>query len=107
MKYSQTYFKFFMVGLGIVFPTLPSSAMELPSDTLSINMSSHSTNMPLVWTYSDCVAWAIENNTDMQRTVLDILSAKQDYLLAKDAWLPNVGFTTNQSLTNYPSPERI
>lgn len=94
-----------MAGLGIGFYAQPTMALELPSDTLSVITQHQPLCMPSVWTYDDCVAWATENNTDMRRTLLDILSAKQDYLSAKDAWLPTVGFTTNQSLTNYPSPE--
>ncbi len=57
-----------------------------------------------IWTFDDCVEWATTNNTEIRRTMLNILSARQDYLSAKDAWLPTVGFTTNQSFTNYPSP---
>ncbi len=57
-----------------------------------------------IWTFDDCIEWATTNNTAIRRTMLNIQSARQDYLSAKDAWLPTVGFTTNQSLTNYPSP---
>ena len=58
-----------------------------------------------IWTFDDCVEWATTNNTAIRRTMLNIQTARQDYLSAKDAWLPTVGFSTNQSLTNYPSPE--
>lgn len=57
-----------------------------------------------IWTFDDCVEWATTNNTGIRRTMLNILSARQDYLSAKDAWLPTVAFSTNQNLTNYPSP---
>ncbi|MDE6291536.1 MAG: TolC family protein [Muribaculaceae bacterium] len=57
-----------------------------------------------IWTFDDCVEWATSNNTAIRRTMLNIQTARQDYLSAKDAWLPTVGFTTNQNLTNYPSP---
>lgn len=56
------------------------------------------------WTFDDCVEWATTNNTAIRRTMLNIQTARQDYLSAKDAWLPTVGFTSNQNLTNYPSP---
>ncbi len=59
-----------------------------------------------IWTFGDCVEWATTNNTEIRRTMLNILSARQDVLSAKDAWLPTVGFTTNQSFTNYPSPNK-
>ncbi len=57
-----------------------------------------------IWTFDDCVEWATTNNTAIRRTMLNIQTARQDYLSAKDAWLPTVGFSTNQNLTNYPSP---
>ncbi len=57
-----------------------------------------------IWTFDDCVEWATTTNTEIRRTLLNIQSAQQDYLSAKDAWLPTVSFNTNQSLTNYPSP---
>lgn len=57
-----------------------------------------------IWTFDDCVEWATTNNTAIRRTMLNIQTARQDYLSAKDAWLPTVAFNTNQSLTNYPSP---
>ena len=57
------------------------------------------------WTFDDCVEWATTNNTAIRRTMLNIQTARQDYLSAKDAWLPTVGFSTNQTFTNYPSPE--
>ncbi|MDE5886679.1 MAG: TolC family protein [Muribaculaceae bacterium] len=60
---------------------------------------------PAAWTFNDCVDWATRNNTDIRRTMLNILTARQDVLSAKDGWLPTVGFTTNQSFTNYPHPE--
>ncbi len=57
-----------------------------------------------IWTFDDCVDWATTNSTEIRRTILNIQTARQDYLSAKDAWLPTVGFSTNQSFTNYPSP---
>ncbi len=62
--------------------------------------------LPEVWSFDDCVRWALANNTDVRRTMLNILTARQDVLAAKDAWLPKVDFSTNQSFTNYPSPEQ-
>ncbi len=56
-----------------------------------------------IWSFEDCVEWATTNNTAIRRTMLNIQTARQDYLSAKDAWLPTVGFNTNQSFTNYPS----
>lgn len=57
-----------------------------------------------VWTFDDCVDWATTTNTEIRRTMLNIMSAQQDILSAKDAWLPTVAFNTSQNFTNYPSP---
>lgn len=59
---------------------------------------------PDIWSYSDCVEWATANATEVRRNLLDILISEQDVASAKDAWLPSVGFSTNQSFTNYPAP---
>lgn len=59
---------------------------------------------PDIWSYSDCVEWAAANATEVRRNLLDILISEQDVASAKDAWLPSVGFSTNQSYTNYPVP---
>lgn len=60
--------------------------------------------LPESWTFNDCVEWATSNTTDIRRTLLNILQAEQDVLVAKDAWLPTVGFSTSHSFTNYPAP---
>lgn len=62
--------------------------------------------MPAVWSFDDCLDWALANNTDIRRSMLNILTARQDVLSAKDAWLPTVDFSTNQSFTNYPINDR-
>lgn len=62
------------------------------------------TQTPRVWTFADCVRWAADNSTDIRRSMLNLLQADQDVAAAKDAWLPTVGFNTNQSWRNYPSP---
>ncbi len=59
-------------------------------------------SMPEKWTFSDCMNWAIDHSTDVKKALLSILQADQDVGSAKDAWLPTVGFSTNQSFTNYP-----
>ena len=61
--------------------------------------------MPEVWSYDDCVDWAIANNIDIRQTMLAVLQADQNIGLAKDAYLPFVSFSTNQSFSNYPSPQ--
>lgn len=61
--------------------------------------------MPEKWTFDNCVEWATANSTDVRRSILNILQADENIGEAKDAWLPSVGFSTNHSFTNYPSPE--
>ncbi len=59
-------------------------------------------NMPDKWTFADCMEYAIANSTEVRRALLSILQADENVGSAKDAWLPTVGFTTNQNFTNYP-----
>lgn len=54
------------------------------------------------WSYSECLEWALSNNTDLRRTLLSILQSDQDILQAKDAWLPTVEFSSGQGYTNLP-----
>lgn len=61
--------------------------------------------MPEKWTFEDCVAWASSNSVDIRNSILNILQADENIGAAKDAWLPNVGFSMNHSFTNYPNPE--
>ena len=77
-----------------------------PADSISPEMvtAMPSSPLPKVWSFNDCIDWAVANNTDIRRTMLNILSARQDFLAAKDAWLPTVGFSTSHSFTNFPSP---
>ena len=63
-----------------------------------------SMQMPEVWSFKDCIDWAIENNNDIRRSLLAILEAEENIGMAKDAWLPNVGFSMNHAFTNYPVP---
>ena len=61
--------------------------------------------MPDRWTFDDCISWATVNSTDIRRSILNILQSEESVGAAKDAWLPNVGFSMNHSFTNYPNPE--
>lgn len=85
----------------------PSADAQCPADTISVeSITAIPASTPsAAWTFDDCVAWATSNNTEIRRAMLNILTARQDFLSAKDAWLPTVGFSTNQNFTNYPSPE--
>ncbi|MDE6352066.1 MAG: TolC family protein [Muribaculaceae bacterium] len=78
-----------------------------PADTINFYdiTAAPSSVMPTSWTFDDCLSWALNNNTDVRRTMLNILTARQDLLSAKDEWLPTVDFSTNQGFTNYPSTE--
>lgn len=82
-------------------------AAESFKDTFSLKMLVMAEKVeldPEEWSYDDCVARAIANNTDVRRTYLSILQADEDIASAKDAWLPTVSFSTSQSFENYPSP---
>ena len=65
---------------------------------------SSSMEMPQVWSFENCVEWAISNNIDIRSTMLSILESEQNIGLAKDAYLPYISFSTNQSFSNFPLP---
>lgn len=108
------YFNFRMAGMAMALcgtlaaGPLASAAELSPADTISAEqiVAPPSLAMPEVWTFSDCLNWAIENNTEVRRSMLNVLTARQELLSAKDAWLPTVGLNTNQSFTNYPANEQ-
>lgn len=87
-------------------PAVP--APDEPGLTAADVIKMPSGELPEVWSYSDCVEWAVCNTTDIRRNILDVLQAQQDVESAKDAWLPSVAFATSQSFSNYPvhAPEQ-
>lgn len=100
---------FIIGGAGFILASASDLRGESPSIFASDSLSASDVTavvapLPETWTYADCVDWAISNTTDIRRTLLNILQAEQDVAIAKDAWLPNVGFSTSHSYTNYPSP---
>lgn len=93
--------------LAILSSLLPIHAEDFyfPSDFDINNVTESSPiSMPQTWSYDDCVKWAIANNIDIRNTMLSVLEADQNIGMAKDAYLPFVGFSTNQSFSNYPAP---
>ena len=62
--------------------------------------------MPETWSFDDCVNWAIANNIDIRQSMLSVLQAEESIGQAKDAYLPYIGFSTNQSFSNYPAPQQ-
>lgn len=99
---------YFLLFLSILFSfpfNLKAEEFYFPSDFGMENVTQSSPmSMPKVWTFDDCVNWAIANNIDIRSTMLSILEADQNIGMAKDAYLPYVGFSTNQSFSNYPAP---
>lgn len=90
-----------------LFLNLTSGAEEkvFPRDFSAIEVTEPSPlHMPEIWTFEDCVNWAIANNIDIRETMLSVLEAEENIGQAKDAYLPYIGFSTNQSFSNYPSP---
>lgn len=82
------------------------NALEFPVD---INVNEITMDSPMAmpdkWSFDDCVNWAIANNIDIRQTMLSVLQANENIGQAKDAYLPYIGFSTNQSFSNYPSPQ--
>ena len=57
------------------------------------------------WSLKDCVDYALANNISLQKSRLQKLSAKEDYLLSKAELLPSLSASTSQNLTYRPWPE--
>lgn len=100
--------QFLLIAVLISFSNFLSAKADqfnFPTDFTEENVTQSSPlPMPEVWTFNDCVYWAIANNIDIRSTMLAVLEADQNIEMAKDAYLPYVGFSTNQSFTNYPTP---
>lgn len=58
-----------------------------------------------LWTLSDCLQYALENNIQLQQTRNDYLSGVEDTKEAKSALLPSLSASTSQGVTNYPSSD--
>lgn len=88
------------------FKAVKAADFYFPSD-FGVDQVTESSpiEMPSVWSFEDCVNWAIANNIDIRQTMLSVLQAEEGIGQAKDAYLPYVGFSTNQSFSNYPSPQ--
>lgn len=97
----------FLVAIFIIgTPTVYGSDFVFPSSFSKEEVTEATEmEMPSVWTFDDCVKWAIANNNDIRRTMLSILQADESIGQAKDAYLPNVGFSMNHSFSNYPAPQ--
>ena len=90
------------LGMIEVMPAFAGNAVSADSISAVDVTAPMIGEMPAVWSFDDCIDWALANNTDIRRSMLNILNARQDLLSARDAWLPTVDFSTNQSYTNYP-----
>lgn len=108
MNFKSGIVNFFALPLMSITCGNMAGAQDIAAlDTITVNdiTASSSVQLPSVWSFDDCLNWALANNTDIKRTMLNILTARQDVLSAKDAWLPTVDFSTSQNLTNYPTVE--
>ena len=96
-----------LVCLAALSSNIRAQVFSFPTD-FGMNDITETSPMaiPQVWSFDDCVNWAIANNIDIRQTMLSVLEADQMIGQAKDAYLPYVGFSTNQSFSNYPSPQQ-
>ena len=98
----------------IIFSGIVSAVTMFASDEISHGIGGNpsvceerapESNESKIWSFDDCIDWALENNTDLHRNLLSQLQADQNTAEAKDAWLPTVGFSTVQGFVNYPKPQ--
>ena len=98
----------------IIFSGIVSAVTMFASDEISHGIGGNpsvceerapESNESKIWSFDDCIDWALEINTDLRRNLLSQLQADQNTAEAKDAWLPTVGFSTVQGFVNYPKPQ--
>lgn len=94
---------FIISGISL---TVFAQSTDIFNDVVTSDVTSETKmQKPDVWTFDDCLNWAISNSTDIRQTYLSILQSDEEIGAAKDAWLPTVGFSTNHSFSNYISPQ--
>ena len=67
---------FLLISFISLLPSLRIFAEEFhfPSDFSEADIIAGSPmTMPVIWTYDDCVKWAIANNIDIRQNMLSIL----------------------------------
>ncbi|MDE6669424.1 MAG: TolC family protein [Muribaculaceae bacterium] len=100
----KSFYLFLLTTLPVTPLSVPISVAAPESGLTAADVTAPpAMEMPAIWSFNDCIAWATANNTDIRHILLDILQADQDIASAKDQWLPTVGFATTQSYTNFPS----
>ena len=65
---------------------------------------SQAEEMPINWTYSDCIEWAKKNNINLQKLNIELLQSTEDIKIANDKWLPSFDFSMTHGYANYPNP---
>ena len=101
----KKFFPFAFIIIGYLFSSAEEFYFPTNFDVDEVTRPADM-QLPETWTYDDCVKWAILNNVDIRSSMLAVLEADQNIGMAKDAYLPYIGFSTNQSFSNYPSPQQ-
>lgn len=97
------YISLFFIFFSLV--SIKAEEFSFPAEFDTGQIVENSTlPLPDEWTFDDCIRWAIANNIDVRQSMLSVLQAEENIGMAKDAYLPYVGFSTNQSFSNYPAP---
>lgn len=94
--------------LSVALLLLSSVAVSTPAQTDTLSMPI--TTPPGVgvvaraWTYEDCVTYALQNNLELQQSMLLQKSGLYDIEAARAQWFPTLDFSTSHSVTNNPWP---
>lgn len=57
-----------------------------------------------LWTYDDCVNYALRNNLELQQSMLSQKSGLFDIEAARAQWFPTLNFSSSHSVNNNPWP---
>lgn len=94
-----------MSAIGICASAATPDAISYSDVTTEDVTGAPKMSMPETWSFDDCINWAVENSTNVRKSLLSILQADQEIGSAKDAYLPTVSFSTSHNITNYPKKE--
>ena len=67
-------------------------------------MSNDTTTLSGIFTYEQCVEYALRHNIQLKQSVLTRKSSEFDLEQAKAQWFPSLNFSSTQSYANYPHP---
>ncbi|MGN1245298.1 MAG: TolC family protein [Muribaculaceae bacterium] len=86
--------------INLIVAAMCTTATSLPARA----ETDASGQVPVLWSYAECVDYAKSHNISLQQSQLSRQSGLLDLEAAKAQWFPSLNFSTSQGFTNYPRP---